>query len=63
MNYIFWGLYARATPMNNGIPIEYHMMRDNVASNLKLTPDKKNLILGIVNYGVWKADITGIIPP
>ena len=48
------------TPMNNGIPIEYHMMRDNVASNLKLTPDKKNLILGIVNYGVWKADITGI---
>ena len=49
--------------MNEGIPTEYHMMRDNVASNLKLTPDNKNLIFGIINYGVWKADISGLIIP
>ena len=50
-------------PLNEGIPTEYHMMRDNVASNLKLTPDNKNLIFGIINYGVWKADISDLIIP
>lgn len=45
-------------PMNNGIPVDFHYLRDNVASNLQLTPDSMNLIYGIVNYGVWKADIS-----
>jgi hypothetical protein len=43
--------------MNNGIPVQRHELRDNVAENLKLTPDRDSLIFGIGHYGVWKADI------
>jgi hypothetical protein len=49
------------TPMNDGIPVEFHFLRDNVAMNLDFTPDGLNLIYGIVNYGVWKADITSLL--
>ena len=35
-----------------------NQVRDNVAENLALTPDNKYLILGLVNYGAWKADLT-----
>lgn len=35
-----------------------NQVRDNVAENLALTPDNKYLILGLVNYGAWKADLS-----
>ena len=47
-------------PMNNRIPIQRHELRDNVAENLKLTPDHDSLIFGISHYGVWKADISSL---
>ena len=43
--------------INNGLPVTRNQVRDNVADNLALTPDNKNLILGLVNYGVWKAEL------
>ncbi|UCG69789.1 MAG: hypothetical protein JSV09_01850 [Thermoplasmata archaeon] len=49
-------------PINRGLPsIEnqvQNQVRDNVADNLVLTPDNKYLILGLLNYGVWRADLT-----
>jgi len=36
-------------------------VRDNVANNLALTPDNKYLILGLVGYGVWKADLSSTL--
>jgi photosystem II stability/assembly factor-like uncharacterized protein len=48
-------------PMNQGIPVEFHYLRDNVAMNLQLTPDSMNLIYGIVNYGVWKSNISSLV--
>jgi photosystem II stability/assembly factor-like uncharacterized protein len=59
-----YGVYASMDsgeswyPMNDGIPIRIHELRDNVAENLKLTPDLDTLIFGVGQYGVWKADIT-----
>jgi hypothetical protein len=47
-------------PMNHGIPVKKHELRDNVAENLKLTPDHRSLIFGIGQYGVWKADISSL---
>ena len=44
------GLPARDGEVNNQV-------RDNVAENLTLTPDNKYLILGLVNYGAWRADL------
>lgn len=35
---------------------EYYV-RDNVADNLKLTPDNKLLVLGITAHGVWRVDL------
>jgi len=35
-----------------------NQVRDNVAENLALTPDNKYLILGLVNSGAWKADLS-----
>jgi photosystem II stability/assembly factor-like uncharacterized protein/predicted secreted protein len=49
--------------INNGLPVTRNQVRDNVADNLALTPDNKNLILGLVNYGVWKADLSSFAPP
>jgi photosystem II stability/assembly factor-like uncharacterized protein len=47
---------------NNGLPSTNNQVRDNVAQNMALTPDNKHLILGLVDYGVWRADISGLIP-
>jgi photosystem II stability/assembly factor-like uncharacterized protein len=44
--------------IKNGLPTIHNFARDNVADNLALTPDNKYLILGLQNYGVWKADLT-----
>jgi len=47
-------------PINNGLPSTNNQVRDNVAENLALTPDNKYLILGLVEYGVWKADLSNL---
>jgi photosystem II stability/assembly factor-like uncharacterized protein len=45
---------------NTGLPSTDNQVRDNVAENLALTADNKYLLLGLVNYGVWQADLSGI---
>ena len=50
-------------PFNKGLPVEYFYIRDNVAENLKITPDNKYLVLGITAHGVWRVNITGMIEP
>jgi len=45
-------------PINNGLPSTNNQVRDNVAENLALTPDGKYLILGLAEYGLWKADLS-----
>lgn len=45
-------------PANNGLPSTNNQVRDNVAQNLTLTSDCRYLILGLVDYGVWKADLS-----
>jgi hypothetical protein len=49
---------AHWQPINDGLPVAEHRIRDNVAQNLKLTADGESLILTIVDYGVWRADIS-----
>jgi len=49
---------AHWQPINDGLPVTEHRIRDNVAQNLKLTADGKSLILTIVDYGVWRADVS-----
>ena len=44
-------------PINSGLPSTDNQVRDNVADNLVLTPDNKHLILGLMNNGVWRADL------
>jgi hypothetical protein len=46
--------------MNEGLPALVNQVRDNVAENLAITADHKSLILGLVDYGFWKADISGL---
>ncbi len=49
--------------INNGLPGKEeslninNQVRDNVADNLALTPDNRYLILGLMNHGVWIADL------
>ena len=44
--------------MNGGLPdIEEFIVRDNVAHNMELTPDGRSLVLTIVGYGVWQAEL------
>ena len=43
---------------NKGLPCTNNQVRDNVAQNMTLTSDNKYLILGLVDYGIWKADIS-----
>ena len=45
------------TGINNGLPTTENWVRDNVADNLALTADGKYLVLGIMEHGVWKADL------
>jgi photosystem II stability/assembly factor-like uncharacterized protein len=47
-------------PFNEGLPEKHFYIRDNVAENLKITPDGRYLVFGITAHGVWKVDITGI---
>ncbi|MFC1652196.1 WD40/YVTN/BNR-like repeat-containing protein [Planctomycetota bacterium] len=47
-------------PFNEGLPVTDFYIRDNVAENLKITPDHRYLVLGITAHGVWRVDITGI---
>jgi len=47
-------------PFNEGLPEKHFYIRDNVAENLKITPDGKYLVFGITAHGVWRVDITGI---
>ncbi|MFC1787072.1 family 16 glycoside hydrolase [Halobacteriota archaeon] len=44
--------------INSGLPSKHNQVRDNVADNLALTPDNRYLILGLMDYGVWKADLS-----
>ena len=46
---------------NNGLPSTNNQVRDNVAQNLALTPDNKYLILGLLDHGVWRVDISKLI--
>jgi photosystem II stability/assembly factor-like uncharacterized protein len=47
--------------LNSGLPSTNNQVRDNVAENLALTPDNKYLILGLVEYGLWKADLSNLM--
>ena len=46
--------------MVEGLPTHKNQVRDNVADNLALTADNKYLVLGLANYGVWKADLSNL---
>lgn len=48
-------------PINNGLPSTHNQVRDNVANNLALTQDNKYLALGLIGYGVWKADLSSTL--
>jgi photosystem II stability/assembly factor-like uncharacterized protein len=48
-------------PFNNGMPTNEFYIRDNVAQNLKMTPDLNYLVLAIAGHGVWRVDITYVI--
>jgi photosystem II stability/assembly factor-like uncharacterized protein len=63
------GMYASTnggnswTPFNKGLPTTNNQMRDNVAGNLKIAEDAKGdpyLLLSLNNYGIWKADLSGL---
>jgi hypothetical protein len=43
---------------NSGLLTTGNQVRDNVAQNLAITPDNNYLLLGVVGYGVWKADLS-----
>ncbi|MGA1793915.1 MAG: WD40/YVTN/BNR-like repeat-containing protein [Thermoplasmatota archaeon] len=47
-------------PFNNGMPEKYFYVRDNVAQNLKITPDMRYLVMAITGFGVWRVDISDI---
>lgn len=61
-NGVFLSEDAGATwkPINNGLPTTNNQVRDNVADNLALTCDNKTLLLGLMSYGMWKADLSQI---
>ncbi len=47
--------------IDSGLPSTNNQVRDNVADNLALTPDNRYLILGLAEYGVWKADLSNVV--
>ena len=53
---------AKWTPINAGLPATNNLVRDNVANNMALTPDLKYLVLGVMGYGVWHAEIPPLFP-
>ena len=42
---------------NEGLDVGEFFVRDNVAQNLKLTADGRYLLLAVVGYGVWRAEL------
>ena len=45
-------------PANGGLEVVGEFfVRDNVAQNLKLTADDRYLLLAVVGYGVWRAEL------
>jgi len=46
--------------INVGLPTTNNQVRHNVADNLALTADNRYLILGLIGYGVWKADLSKV---
>ena len=44
-------------PINDGLPTTFNQVRDNVAENLSFTSDYKYLLLTLVEYGIWKAEL------
>ena len=44
-------------PMETGLPTSINQVRDNVADNLALSGDDRYLYLGLVQNGVWRADL------
>ncbi|MFC1768538.1 hypothetical protein ACFLZX_02130, partial [Nanoarchaeota archaeon] len=45
------------TSIQYDLPQEWNQVRDNVADNLILTSDNRNLILGLKGHGCWKLDL------
>ena len=46
---------------NDGLPpISEFFVRENVAQNLKLTPDDQGLLFAVVGYGVWRAELPNL---
>ena len=60
------GVYAsldageRWWPMDTGLPATVNQVRDNVADNLALSRDARHLYLGLVQHGVWRADLAAL---
>ncbi|NIT79334.1 MAG: hypothetical protein GWO44_21185 [Thermoplasmata archaeon] len=59
--FISWDAGGTWIPFNDGMPVIHHYVRDNVAENMRMTPDNDSLMLCIVGYGVWKVDITHLL--
>ncbi len=59
--FISWDAGGAWEPFNDGMPVFHHYVRDNVAENMKMTPDDDHLMLCIVGFGVWKVDITHLL--
>jgi len=59
-NGVYWSRNAGITwfPLNEGLPITYNFVRDNVADNLTFTADGRHLLLGLSGYGLWRADLS-----
>ena len=51
------------TPINDGLPCTDNQVRENVAENLAITVDNKNLLLGLMGHGVWRLDIDDLDLP
>ncbi len=49
------------TLMNDGLPdIVEFFIRENVAHNMEITPDGKALVLAVVGYGVFRAELPSL---
>ena len=61
-NGVYWSKNAGDSweAINDGLPSICNQVRDNVAENLALTADYRYLILGLMQHGVWKADLSGL---
>jgi hypothetical protein len=59
-NGVYWSRNAGALweSLNGGLPTTSNWVRDNVADNLTFTADNRYLLLGLVGYGVWRADLS-----